>query len=76
MKSLTRKEGNQLRKKSQQKIKEMKRKIKVTKIKEFTHQTKGVQAVITGGYWLKPLTANRLAIIVFHQPPPLTALER
>jgi hypothetical protein len=24
---------------------------------------RGVQAVITGGYWLKPLTANRLAVI-------------
>jgi len=26
---------------------------------------RGVQAVITSGYWLKPLTANRLAVILF-----------
>jgi len=31
----------------------------------FALATRGVQAVITGGYWLKPLTANRLAVILF-----------
>jgi hypothetical protein len=34
---------------------------------------RGVQTIITDGYWLKPLTANHLAVIEFYQPQPLTA---
>jgi hypothetical protein len=42
-------------------------------VEEASPTARGVQAVITGGYWLKPLTANRLAVILFLPTATATA---